>query len=107
SRHGIGLRKIPPEFSSHWVYVLRQQTVTVSQSKRVDEHVSGFIGAPNLPQCIDQPKAANQKGRFGRAEIVGSDIPHNVVTAPKFMRDRVYRCRETRVFGGQQAEFAE
>src|SRR5262245_65861886 len=69
------------------MHVLRQEAVAISYPKRVDEHVASLIVPSNFPQCIDQPEPANQKGRFRPAEIVGSDIPHNVVTTTKFMPD--------------------
>jgi hypothetical protein len=89
------------------VYVLRQKAVPISHSKRVDEHVARLVPPPDLPQCIDQPEPANQKGRFRRAKIVSSDIPHNVKTAPKFMPDGLDGCHEPWIVRRYQAKLGK
>src|SRR5215831_4283217 len=89
------------------MYVLGQEAVSVSYSKRIDKHVAGLVTPSNLRQCIDQPEPANQKGRLRQAEIVGSDIPHNVETTPKFMANRLNGCGKARIVGCHQAEFGE
>src|SRR4029079_17794772 len=107
SRHRISLRKIPPQFSGHGVYVLRQKAVPISHSKRVDEHVVRLVPPPNFPQCIDQPEAANQKSRLRQAKIIGSDIPHNVKPAPKFKSDGFNSCYKPRIVRRYQAKLRQ
>src|SRR5262245_23718128 len=89
------------------MYVLGQEAVAVSYSKRIDKHVAGLVAPADLRQCIDQPEAANQKSQLRRAEIVGSDIPHNVETTPKFMADRLNGCGKAWIVGCHQTEFGE
>ena len=87
------------------MHVLRQEAVAISYPKRVDKHVASLILPSNFPQCIDQPEPANQKGRFRQAEIVGSDIPHNVETTTKFMSDRLDGGHKSGIIGRNQAKF--
>src|SRR6185295_9197325 len=89
------------------MYVLRQEAVAIPYPKRVDKHVAGLILPSNLPQSIPQPEAANQKGRFRAAEIVGSDIPHNVETTSKFMTNGLDGRHKSGVIGCDQAKFGE
>src|SRR6185437_7083453 len=89
------------------MYVLRQQAVPISHSKRVDEHVTSLIAPANFPQCIDQPEPANQKCRLGQAKIISSNIPHNVETAPKFISYGVDCCHKTWVFRRYQTELCQ
>ena len=89
------------------MHVLRQEAVAIPHSKRVDKHVASLILPADLPQCIHQPEAANQKGRFRAAEIVGSDIPHNVETTSKFMTDGLDGRHKSGVIGCDQAKFGQ
>ena len=89
------------------MYVLRQQPVAVSHSKRVDKHITGLVTPANFPQCIDQPKPANQKSRLRSAKIVGSDISHNVVAAPKFIADCFDGRHEPWIVGRYQSELGQ
>src|SRR5579862_4534265 len=89
------------------MHVFGQEAVTVSQAKRIDEHVSSLFAPPRLPDCIDQPETANQKRRLRQAEIIGGDIPHNVEVAPKFTLNRLNRGDETWIIGRNQADFGQ
>ena len=89
------------------MYVLRQEAVAISYSKGVDKHVASLFLPSNFPQCIHQPEAANQKGRLRQAEIVGSDIPHNVETTAKFMADRLDGRHKAGIIGRDQAKLGQ
>lgn len=89
------------------MYVLRQQAVSIPYSKGVDKHVASLFLPSYFPQCIYQPEAANQKGRFRLAKIVGSDIPHNVETTSKFMADRLDSRHKSGVIGRDQAKLGQ
>src|SRR5262245_10464122 len=89
------------------MYVLRQTTVAISHAECIDKHVACLIPSSNLPQCIDQPEAANQKGGLREAEVVGNNIPHNVETAPKFMTDRLNGRHKTGIVMRYQTEFSQ
>src|SRR5215475_12511825 len=89
------------------MHVLRQEAVAISYPKRVDKHVASLILPSNFPQCIDPPEPANQKSRFRPAEVIGSDIPHNVETTAKFMSDRLDGGHKTGIIGRDQAKFGQ
>jgi len=89
------------------MHVLRQEAVPISHSKRVDEYVTGFFTPTDFPQCIHQPKAANQKSRLRQAKIIGCDIPHNVETAAKFTFYGVHCGYKAGIIGGNQPQFGQ
>ena len=87
--------------------ILRQQAVTISIFQRVVEHFAGLLPAAEIPQHVDQPEPADEKGGFRQAEIILARVTHNVLIAQKFAFDRIDRTHETRIVGFDEPDLGQ
>jgi hypothetical protein len=81
--------------------ILCQQTVAISISQCVVEHLACLLAPAEIPQDVDQTEPAYEKGRFRQAEVILARITHNVHVAQKFTLYCFYGANEAGIVGRQ------
>ena len=89
------------------VDVLRQKAIAVAGAEGIDEEIASLIATAKPPPGIDQPEAADEKGKFWQPEIVRAGVAHHVMPARELLADNPDRAHVARIAWLDQAEFGQ